>query len=137
KVKRWCDSSADYRNRDFVNKQFVDSKAVTLDPSKGLNMKGNKLDNLADPANATDSSNKHDEDVNGVLITNKDFHKVKTKTYEMNLHLDSNKRYYSSCIGLNRYPFATEMQVSHMYTKLKTAFVMWCKDPFLRWGEGR
>ena len=30
-----------------------------------------------------------------------------------------------------------EMQVSHMYTKLKTAFVMWCKDPFLRWGEGR
>ena len=50
--------SADYRNQDFVNKQFVDSKAVTLDPSKGLNMKGNKLDNLADPANATDSSNK-------------------------------------------------------------------------------
>lgn len=48
-----------------------------------------------------------DEDVTGVLITNKDFHKVKTKTYEMNLHLDSNKRYYSSCIGLNRYPFAT------------------------------
>ena len=30
-----------------------------------------------------------------------------------------------------------EMQVSHMYTKLKTAFVMWCKDSFLRWGEGR
>ena len=50
--------SADYRNQDFVNKQFVDSKAVTLDPSKGLTMKGNKLDNLADPANATDSSNK-------------------------------------------------------------------------------
>ena len=49
-----------------------------------------------------------DEDVTGVLITNKDFHKVKTKTYEMNLHLDSNKRYYSSCIGLNRYPFATD-----------------------------
>lgn len=48
-----------------------------------------------------------DEDVTGVLITNKDFHKVKTKIYEMNLHLDSNKRYYSSCIGLNRYPFAT------------------------------
>ena len=48
-----------------------------------------------------------DEDVTGVLITNKDFHKVKTKTYEMNLHLDSNKRYYSSCIGLNRCPFAT------------------------------
>ena len=50
--------SADYRNQDFVNKQFIDSKAVTLDPSKGLNMKGNKPDNLADPANATDSSNK-------------------------------------------------------------------------------
>lgn len=59
KVKRWCDSSGLSRlQEDYRNQDFVDSKAVTLDPSKGLNMKGNKLDNLADPANATDSSNK-------------------------------------------------------------------------------
>ena len=42
-----------------------------------------------------------------------------------------------SCLHFPKQLFISTVSVSHMYTKLKTEFVMWCKDPFLRWGEGR
>ena len=51
-----CDSS-DNSDKDVVNKKYVDSKTFTLDVSKGLDMKGNKVINVADPTSATDGNN--------------------------------------------------------------------------------
>lgn len=47
------------------------------------------------------------DDVTGVKVTNKDFHKVKKITYKMKLHLDSNKGFYNDRVGLNMYPLVT------------------------------
>ena len=44
-----------------------------------------------------------EDDIKGVQVTNKDFHKVKTETYGMKLHLDPSKGFYSSRVGLNMY----------------------------------
>ena len=62
--------------------------------------------------------------------------------YELDAYLRSPRLSVGSklCFSCLHFPiqlFISPVSVSHMYTKLKTAFVMWCKDPFLRWGEGR
>ena len=41
--------SSDTSDKDVVNKKQVDSKTFTLSVSKGLDMKGNKVINVADP----------------------------------------------------------------------------------------
>ena len=51
-----CDSS-DNSDKDAVNKKYLDSKTFTLDVSKGFDMKGNKVINVADPTSATDGNN--------------------------------------------------------------------------------
>ena len=51
-----CDSN-DNSDKDVVNKKYVDSKTFTLDVSKGLDMKGNKVINVADPTSAIDKNN--------------------------------------------------------------------------------
>ena len=48
-----CDSN-DNSDKDVVNKKYVDSTTSNLDVSKGLDMKGNKVINVADPTSATD-----------------------------------------------------------------------------------
>ena len=48
--------SSDTSDEDVVHKEYVDSKAFTLDVSKGLDMKGNKVINVADPTRAADGS---------------------------------------------------------------------------------
>ena len=49
-------NSSDNGDKDVVNKKCVDSKTFTLDLSKGLDMKGNKVINVADPISAADGS---------------------------------------------------------------------------------
>ena len=51
-----CDSN-DNSDKDVVNKKYVDSTTSTLDVSKGLDMKGNKVINVADPTSAIDKNN--------------------------------------------------------------------------------
>ena len=47
--------------------------------------------------------------------------------------------FFYAIIGLSCncffYWYARDAGFSHMYTELKTAFVMQCEDPFLGWGE--
>ena len=49
--------SSDNSDKDVVHKEYVDGKTFTLNVSKGLDMKGNKVINIADPTSATDGSN--------------------------------------------------------------------------------
>ena len=49
--------SSDNSDKDVVHKEYVDSKTFTLNVSKVLDMKGNKVINIADPTSATDGSN--------------------------------------------------------------------------------
>ena len=53
---------SDTNNKDVVNKKYVDGKTFTLDVSKSLDMKGNKVINVADPTRATDGSNERHGD---------------------------------------------------------------------------
>ena len=41
------------------------------------------------------------DDITGVKYINQDFHQFSKKTYELKLHLDFSKGYYSSRVGLN------------------------------------
>ena len=50
--------SSDNSDEDVINKKYIDPKTFTLDVSEGLDMKDNKVINLADPTSATDGSNK-------------------------------------------------------------------------------
>ena len=50
--------SSDNSDEDVINKKYIDRKTFTLDVSEGLDMKDNKVINLADPTSATDGSNK-------------------------------------------------------------------------------
>ena len=54
--------SSDTSDEDVVHKEYVDSKAFTLDVSKGLDMKGNKVINVADPTRAADGSDERHVD---------------------------------------------------------------------------
>ena len=49
--------SSDNSDKGVVHKKYVDSKTFTLNVSKGLDMNGNKVINIADPTSATDGSN--------------------------------------------------------------------------------
>ena len=49
---------ASRQRKDFSDKKYVDSKTFTIDASKGLDMKGNKVIHVADPTSATDRSKK-------------------------------------------------------------------------------
>ena len=44
---------ASRQRKDFSDKKYVDSKPFTIDASKGLDMKGNKVIHVADPTSAT------------------------------------------------------------------------------------
>lgn len=55
----------------------------------------------------TSSEFSDEDDIKGVQVTNKDFHKVKTEIYGMKLHLDPSKGFYSSGVGLNMYQLQT------------------------------
>ena len=50
--------SRDNSDKEVINKKYVGSKTFSLDVSEGLDMKDNKVINLADPTSATDGSNK-------------------------------------------------------------------------------
>ena len=47
----------------MVNKKYVDGTTFTLDVSKSLDMKGNKVINVADPTRATDGSSERHGDI--------------------------------------------------------------------------
>ena len=49
---------ASRQRKDFSDKKYVDSKPFTIDASKGLDMKGNKVIHVADPTSATDGGKK-------------------------------------------------------------------------------
>ena len=49
--------NGDNSYKDVVNRKYVDSKTFTLDILKGLDMKGNKVINVADLTSATDGRN--------------------------------------------------------------------------------
>ena len=49
---------ASRQRKDFSDKKYVDSKTFTIDASKGLDMKGNKVIHVADPTSATDGGKK-------------------------------------------------------------------------------
>ena len=49
---------ASRQRKDFSEKKYVDSKPFTIDASKGLDMKGNKVIHVADPTSATDGGKK-------------------------------------------------------------------------------
>lgn len=42
-----------------------------------------------------------DHDCTVVSFADKDFHNIMKKTWEVNLHLDSDEQYYSSCVGID------------------------------------
>ena len=50
--------SSDNSDKYVVDKKCVVSKTFTLDASKGLDMKGNKVNKVADPTSATNGNNK-------------------------------------------------------------------------------
>ena len=50
--------SSDNSDKYVVDKKYVVSKTFILDASKGLNMKGNKMNKVADPTSATNGNNK-------------------------------------------------------------------------------
>ena len=50
--------SSDNSDKYVVDKKYVVSKTFTLDASKGLDMKGNKVNKVADPTSATNGNNK-------------------------------------------------------------------------------
>ena len=76
--------SSDTNNKDVVNKKYVDSKAITLDVSKGLDMKGNKVINVADPTRATDGSNERHGDTKASNYLKTDGTRVMTANLKMN-----------------------------------------------------
>ena len=76
--------SSDTNNKDVVNKKYVDSKAFTLDVSKGLDMKGNKVINVADPTRATDGSNERHGDTKASNYLKTDGTRVMTANLKMN-----------------------------------------------------
>ena len=78
-----CDSS-DNSDKDVVNKKYVDSKTFTLDVSKGLDMKGNKVINEADPTSATDRNNERYTDTNTSNYMKTDGMRVVTGNLNMN-----------------------------------------------------
>ena len=50
--------SSDNSDKDVVDKKYVAGKTFTSDALKGLDMKGNKVNKVADPTSATNGNNK-------------------------------------------------------------------------------
>ena len=76
--------SSDTSDKDVVNKKYVDSKTFTLSVSKGLDMKGNKVINVADPTRATDGSNERHGDTKASNYLKTDGTRVMTGNLKMN-----------------------------------------------------
>ena len=76
--------SSDTSDKDVVNKKYVDSKTFTLDVSKGLDMKGNKVINVADPTCATVGSNERHVDTKASNYLKSDGTRVMTGNLKIN-----------------------------------------------------
>ena len=68
----------------MVNKKYVDGTTFTLDVSKSLDMKGNKVINVADPTRATDGSNERHGDTKASNYLKTDGTRVMTGNLKMN-----------------------------------------------------
>ena len=76
--------SSDTNNKDVVSKKYVDSKTFTLDVSKGLDMKGNKVINVGDPTSAADGSDERHVDTKASNYLKTDGTRVMTGNLKMN-----------------------------------------------------
>ena len=76
--------SSDTNNKDVVSKKYVDSKTFTLDVSKGLDMKGNKVINVADPTSAADGSDERHIDTKASNCLKTDGTRVMTGNLKIN-----------------------------------------------------
>ena len=76
--------SSDTSDKDVVNKKYVDSKTFTLSVSKGVDMKGNKVINVADPTCATVGSNERHVDTKASNYLKTDGTRVTTGNLKMN-----------------------------------------------------
>ena len=75
---------SDTNNKGVVNKKYVDGTTFTLDVSKSLDMKGNKVINVADPTRATDGSDERHGDTKASNYLKTDGTRVMTGNLKMN-----------------------------------------------------